>query len=187
VCVCVCVRVCLTRVTQNIARLQSLITCKVTTCCCTVTSLSGAISMVTRSAACVCHLSGASRQLLTGSPSSHLKSIHNLRPANPPDANIRFRRGSPFKPESHDTRASPGGKCTSFDASAANLGACSPRSIHLATYTQKMKRQAFTGLPTPLCCCEKALARCHDGLQVSCRAGVGVHAVVAKFVVSTRG
>ena len=162
--------VCLTRVTQNITRLQSLITCKVTTCCCTVTSLSGAISMVTRSAACVCHLSGASRQLLTGSPSSHLKSIHNLRPANPPDANIRFRRGSPFKPESHDTRASPGGKCTSFDASAA--------LAHPAASTQKMKRQAFTGLPTPLCCCEKALARCHDArrhwpaVMMACRCRV---------------
>lgn len=100
-------------------------TCKVTTCCCTVTSLSGAISIVTRSAACVCHLSGASRQLLTGSPSSHLKLIHKFRPASPPGADMQLQRGSPFKPKPHDTRVPPGSDALALTHQQKASGKCS--------------------------------------------------------------
>ena len=78
------------------------------TCCCTVTVLSAVSSTVTRSAACACHLSGDSKQLLTGSPSSHLvpqpkaEKICRLAHLLLHLVSINTKdRTSPFKPELH--------------------------------------------------------------------------------------
>ena len=166
-------------------------TCKVTTCCCTVTSLSGAISIVTRSAACVCHLSGASRQLLTGSPSSHLKLIHNFRPASPPGANMQSQRGSPFKPKPHDTRVPPGSDALALTHQQQASGKCSNAEDETTSisWAQRLAQHSMVehDLPTRLFYARTHFAGCHDGLQVSCRNGVGVNDVVASWIVSTTG
>lgn len=71
--------------------------CKATTCCWTVISLSLASSTVTLSAACVCHLSGVWRQLLTGSPSSHLYNTPGLVLGEGQDASNFLTNSRPTK------------------------------------------------------------------------------------------